>query len=200
MLSIKALGAGVWDYDIAADRLYCDRRWYEILGLDPERDAIACLADFRPYIHPDDVAAATRVDPAEIDALTARDERYQVDFRVIRPDGAIRRLRSVACIVRDPVTDHRRAVGCVLDLTESDGDRPVSPSAAPLSQRDTAPLSTMEHVCLAWVIAGKTAWETAVILGRSRKTVEFHLANAVRKLGASNKVHAAALAIRRGLI
>jgi DNA-binding CsgD family transcriptional regulator len=200
LLSIKALGAGVWDYDIAADRLYCDERWHEILGLDPERVAIRRIADFRPFIHPDDVEAVTRIDAAEIDALIARDQRYHIEFRIIRPGGAVRRLRSVACVVRDPATGRLRAVGCVLDITDLAGPAP-SPKAAAHAPPDGSPLlSAMERECLAWVIAGKTAWETSVILGRSRKTVEFHLANAVRKLGGSNKIHAAALAIRQGLI
>lgn len=201
LLSIKALGAGVWDYDIAADRLYCDDRWHEILGLDPTRFAIRHIADFKPFIHPEDVDAATRIDPAEIDALIARDERYHVEFRIIRPGGEVRRLRSVACVVRDSVTGNLRAVGCVLDITDVSGSSaPPSSLPAHALRRGSLPLSAMERECLAWVIAGKTAWETSVILGRSRKTVEFHLANAVRKLGGSNKIHAAALAIRQGLI
>lgn len=62
------------------------------------------------------------------------------------------------------------------------------------------PLTDRELTCLRWVSLGKTAWETATIIGRSRRTVEFHLLNAMRKLGAVNKVHAAVIAVRQGLI
>jgi DNA-binding CsgD family transcriptional regulator len=51
-----------------------------------------------------------------------------------------------------------------------------------------------------WVSLGKTANETGSIIGKSQRTVEFHLNNAVRKLGAVNKIHAAAIAIRTGLV
>ena len=61
-------------------------------------------------------------------------------------------------------------------------------------------ITSREVECLIWVSLGKTAWETANIMGRSARTVEFHLNNAVKKLGASNKVHAAAKAIRLGLL
>ncbi|NWP61276.1 helix-turn-helix transcriptional regulator, partial [Escherichia coli] len=57
-----------------------------------------------------------------------------------------------------------------------------------------------ELECLRWVSLGKTAWETATIMGRSQRTVEFHLINATRKLSASNKIHAAVIAVRTGLI
>ena len=36
-------------------------------------------------------------------------------------------------------------------------------------------------------------------MGRSQRTVEFHLINATRKLSASNKIHAAVIAtVRKG--
>ena len=49
-------------------------------------------------------------------------------------------------------------------------------------------------------ISGRHNWETSVIIGRSKKTVEFHIANAIRKLNAVNKNQAALIAYNRGLI
>jgi DNA-binding CsgD family transcriptional regulator len=114
-----------------------------------------------------------------------------------------------------------RAVGCITDITEflATGIEPLPWPATPLragptSLADGLPaaggaratltarrlLSERERECLAWVSMGKTAWETALILGRSRRTVEFHLKNAIGKLNASNKIHAVTLAIGRGLL
>lgn len=61
-------------------------------------------------------------------------------------------------------------------------------------------LTEQERVCLSWTVQGKTAWEISQILNRSRPTVDFHLQKAMRKLGASNKVHAAFKALQAGLI
>ena len=61
-------------------------------------------------------------------------------------------------------------------------------------------LTEQERVCLSWTVQGKTAWEIPQILNRSRPTVDFHLQKAMRKLGASNKVHAAFKALQAGLI
>lgn len=207
-LFVKASGGGLWDYDIDGDALHCNDRWYEILGLDPAESLVQSIADFRAYVHPDDRQAATTVDLNEIDRLLAQDEKYGVDFRIIRPGGEIRWLRSVACLVRSSDTSTRHAVGCVTDITEfrlpaltTDA---ATPSARPILSgvAGTAgiALSSKERECLMWVSLGKTAWETAGIIGRSRRTVEFHLNNATVKLNASNKIHATALAIRQGLL
>src|SRR5882762_2175336 len=47
-------------------------------------------------------------------------------------------------------------------------------------------LTKQEIECLRWCKEGKTNWEIGAILRISEKTVEFHLGNAMRKLGAGN--------------
>jgi LuxR family quorum sensing-dependent transcriptional regulator len=53
---------------------------------------------------------------------------------------------------------------------------------------------------IAWAAAGKSTWEVSCILGIAESTVEKHVAAAVRKLGAANKVQAVAEALRAGEI
>lgn len=60
-------------------------------------------------------------------------------------------------------------------------------------------LSPREVECGKWLIFGKTAEETATILGLSRRTVEDHLASMKVKFGCSNKVQLAVELIRRGM-
>ena len=55
---------------------------------------------------------------------------------------------------------------------------------------ETASLSPRERECLSWVAEGKTAWETAIILGLSEHTVRCYLESARHKLGAANNTHA----------
>lgn len=61
-------------------------------------------------------------------------------------------------------------------------------------------LSPREKECLDWIAAGKTAWETAQIIGVTESTVAFHIRNTINKLNASNRAHAVALAMARSLI
>lgn len=61
-------------------------------------------------------------------------------------------------------------------------------------------LTERERECLAWTLRGKTAWEIAQIMGRSRATVKFHLQKSLRKLGTASKHQAAMKAMQAGLI
>ncbi len=61
-------------------------------------------------------------------------------------------------------------------------------------------LTDRERDCLGWACCGKTTSETAIILNVSERTVEFHIQNAMKKLGVHTKAHAIAVAIQRGLL
>ncbi len=61
-------------------------------------------------------------------------------------------------------------------------------------------LSSRERECLEWCAAGKSYWETSVILDISERTVNFHMTSARRKLNALTNAHAVVKAIAKGLI
>jgi LuxR family transcriptional regulator, quorum-sensing system regulator CviR len=66
--------------------------------------------------------------------------------------------------------------------------------------RATPVLSAREREILRWLYEGKSSWETSVILGISERTVNFHVYNAFRKLGAATRPQALAIAARCGLL
>jgi DNA-binding CsgD family transcriptional regulator len=201
---IEDLGIGLWDYDIDADVLECDAAWHDLLGIPA--GTVRSIAEFSAFILPDDLTEATAIHPDSVNAMIEADERYHIDFRVVRADGEIRWWRSIASLIVDS-RQHRRALGCVTDTTDlrrsgmgdaPETDTPPTPSRTP-TENDPH-LSVREIECLRWVSIGKTAWETSRIVAISQRTVEFHLSNAVRKLEAKNKVHAAVIAVRAGII
>lgn len=67
-------------------------------------------------------------------------------------------------------------------------------------ERRAPKLAPREIECLKWKAAGKTDWETAMILGISEKTVRFYLDLARVKLDASNITHAVVKALNHNLI
>lgn len=69
--------------------------------------------------------------------------------------------------------------------------RPVASPAA---------LSAREAEVLRWMADGKTSGEAAQILGLSERTVNFHVANAMAKLGAANKTAVVVKAALLGLL
>ena len=67
-------------------------------------------------------------------------------------------------------------------------------------ETDRRELTKRELECLFWACEGKTAWEISQIINVSERTVLFHLGNSNTKLGAINRQHAVALAIKKGII
>lgn len=67
-------------------------------------------------------------------------------------------------------------------------------------EQTIVPLTAQELECLRWCKEGKTNWEIGEILDISEKTVEFHLSNGMRKLGAGNRITAVIIGIKRDLI
>lgn len=99
-----------------------------------------------------------------------------------RPDGTLIRVRSKVM-----------ADGSILKVFSRVEDTTPANVAAP-------ELSAREREVLLWAAQGKTAWETAAILGISPKTVEFHLSNCGKKLGTASKSQTVLAAARKGLL
>ncbi|WP_367716208.1 autoinducer binding domain-containing protein [Nitratireductor sp. GISD-1A_MAKvit] len=86
----------------------------------------------------------------------------------------------------------------VCELTER-ARRKLGPGHLLYRRGDVPRLTPREKECLQWAAQGKSEWEVSQILGISEHTAEKHLLNAKTKLGASNRVHAVAEAIRCGI-
>lgn len=61
-------------------------------------------------------------------------------------------------------------------------------------------LTPREREVLTWVAQGKTGREVGEILQIAKRTVDQHVETAVRKLGARNRLHAIAIALRESII
>ena len=61
-------------------------------------------------------------------------------------------------------------------------------------------LTSREVEVLSWVARGKSAWEIGEILDIAKRTVDEHAQTAVRKIGAVNRTHAVAIAVRDSII
>lgn len=60
------------------------------------------------------------------------------------------------------------------------------------------PLTVREKECLRWVATGKSSKQIAELMQCTTSTVNFHISNARRKLGAKSRQAAIAMAIQRG--
>jgi LuxR family transcriptional regulator, quorum-sensing system regulator CciR len=64
----------------------------------------------------------------------------------------------------------------------------------------TVHLTTRERECLQWAARGKSSWDISVLMEISEHTVNFHMRNAMRKLGTASRVYAVARGLSLGLI
>lgn len=115
-MAARVGGLGIWDYDIAQDAMECDEQWYRIMGRDPARP-IRRVSEFKTFLHPDDADRATEVHRTVTGLVTASED-YGILFRIVRPDGEIRWVRSVASLATDDGGTPTRAVGFVVDVTD----------------------------------------------------------------------------------
>ena len=75
----------------------------------------------------------------------------------------------------------------------------TAPSTAQKRRTPTV-LTRRESETLAWIAAGKSYWEAAIILGITERTVRYFMANARDKLDVVNNAQAVAEAVWQGLI
>ncbi|WP_158215325.1 sensor domain-containing diguanylate cyclase [Candidimonas nitroreducens] len=115
-IAARVGGLGVWDYDIVHDALQCDENWYRIMGRDPG-EPIVSIEQYRPLIHPEDVDRATEV-VKTVEELMSTGLDYGIEYRILRPDGEIRWIRSVAYLQHEDGAA-KRAIGFVLDITDA---------------------------------------------------------------------------------
>jgi DNA-binding NarL/FixJ family response regulator len=131
---------------------------------------------------------------AGIIVLTA----YDADERVL---GAVRAGACGYVLKGAPVEEIARAIRAV----HGGGSYLVSPVAAKVLARlrsagRTTILSARERTVLREVAAGRSTKQIARALGITERTVKFHVASIMNKLGAGNRAQAVAEAARRGLL
>jgi PAS domain S-box-containing protein len=107
--ALKAAGIVVWDLDLLTGRTDRSHSSIDVLGI-----ASGSGADFARLVHPADRA---RVDAAMASAHDG-EHTYDIEFRVVRPDGETRWVREAATLHRDAAGQPRRLTGVSVDITE----------------------------------------------------------------------------------
>jgi len=113
-LALRAANLGIWDWDIAEDRLEWDDRMFELYGV--ERGEFAGVVDaWRSRVHPEDAARAQD----GLEAALRGERQYDTEFRVALPDGSLRFIRAYGQVTRDSAGRPLRMTGINFDISES---------------------------------------------------------------------------------
>ncbi len=112
-LATRAAGMGVWDMSINTGRFEWDSLMYELYGVNP-KDAPDVYEIRRKMTHPDDLSsheeALRRVIEGEGD--------LDSEFRIIRPDGELRYIKTNALLQRNYAGNPLRIIGVEYDITK----------------------------------------------------------------------------------
>ena len=111
-LAIEGARIGTWDWDPVSRRGGWSPRAAEIMGLP--HDARLSARERAALIHPDDRA---RVEEGTA-RLALGGDAFSAEYRIVRPDGAVRWIASHGAIERDAIGQAVRAIGTIRDVTE----------------------------------------------------------------------------------
>ncbi|UVO35966.1 PAS domain S-box protein [Bradyrhizobium arachidis] len=110
---------GSWSWDVhTRDFVYRSAEVDRLFGFAPQEPV--SLETIRSRIHPGDLPGLQEVQRQAIDQ---EHERFEYDFRIILPDGGIRRIHSVAHVVVGSDGNVSELIGTHMDVTEQHAAR-----------------------------------------------------------------------------
>ncbi|MBD2427265.1 PAS domain-containing protein [Phormidium sp. FACHB-1136] len=111
-LALQAGSIGTWDWD-CVNEAHWDDQMYALYGTQNRREQ-AGYPTWRDSLHPDD---RDRVE-ALLQAALRGEADYNTEFRILRPNGEIRWIQSIAQVQTDDHGNPKRMVGIHQDITE----------------------------------------------------------------------------------
>ena len=112
-LASSAARIGIWDWDIEQDHTHWEKGMYEIYGGKSDEDHTP-IDTWMSVIHPDDKEKSLQA----LEAILHSREQSNMTYRIIRPDGSLRHIRSLARIYRDSEGKPLRVIGIDFDQTD----------------------------------------------------------------------------------
>lgn len=112
-LAQMAARMGSWDWDIRTDTLHWSRLIEPIFGL-AENSFGGTYREFLKLVHPDDRGFLSNA----VKNALEEEVPYNLEHRIIRPDGEVRWLRETGAVFRDSAGVALRMTGIVQDITE----------------------------------------------------------------------------------
>src|SRR5690348_12060130 len=113
-LAEEAARIGIWDIELETGLLRARPQFFRIMGLEPTDQPIP-IETTRRLRHPQD---RERVLLAMQDAAAGGKDGYQVEYRIIRPDGVVRWIFGRGRFVRDASGMVVRSSGVDVDISK----------------------------------------------------------------------------------
>lgn len=197
---------GSWEWDIPNGTMTCSDGLFEIYGIRAEDFEGTYNPSRSKYLHPDDRAMVE----AEMREAVESGTPVDFEYRIIRPDGRVRRLHSRAELIADNEGRPLRLTGTAQDVTEvraaaevlhqtaTDLGRRAQelhrlPDRSARSDDELDKLLTPRQVEILGLVAeGLSNADISQRLYLSESTVKWHIRKILRSLGVANRAQAVA--------
>lgn len=202
---------GSWDWDIPGRKMTCSAGLFEIYGITAEEFEETYDIGSSKYVHPDDRAFVEEEMQQALETGTPVDFEY----RIIRPDGRVRRLHSRAELIADADGTPLRLTGTAQDVTELHAAAEVlhetagelgrraaeirNPPGHPGTKSDLTKVLTPRQIEILGLVAeGLSNAEIASRLYLGESTVKWHIRKILKALGVANRAQAVARYLSAG--
>jgi PAS domain S-box-containing protein len=141
-LAQRVANIGSWDWDIRTGDLYWSDQIEPMFGFGPGEFA-ATYEGFLWCVHPDDRQHV--VD--SVDACVNEGKDYDIEHRVVWPDGSVRWVSETGDVIRDKEGKAIRMLGVVQDITERKQAEEEISSLARFPSEDPNPVLRIAKDC-----------------------------------------------------
>ena len=112
VLATTSARIGIWDWDVATNKLVWDTQMYELYGIR-EQDFSGAYDAWQSGLHPEDLERGDAAIAAAISGV----KDFNIEFRIVWPNGAVRHLEAHAVVQRAGNGSATRMIGVNWDIT-----------------------------------------------------------------------------------
>jgi len=179
-----------WASDTSGECFYLSPEWFNFTGARSEQ---GLGLTWISLVHPDDMARVKQEFRFAHDTRTA----FGIAFRLARADGDYSNVWGIGLPKFGDNGEFEGFYGAVCLIEEHQSELARQLENSVISKRI---LTEREREILHLISYGNTSETVASMLGITTRTVDTHIGNAGAKLGAFNRVHAVAIALRQDLL
>lgn len=112
-IATQTANIGIWELEIVENKLVWDNNMYRLYGVNPSEGTDIFKA-WQHSVHPDDQKRFQ----LEFDEAIKGIKTFDTEFRIVRPDGIVKNIKTIASVQKDERGRTIKMIGANWDITE----------------------------------------------------------------------------------